>query len=287
MPRIPSANPDFTRLNGPSTNPGYMHGALVRKSYIPVAFQITSPYDFTKVLLPHALVMHVNPANFNETFTKKVERIQTRGGWVEQHWGDELTEISADGSTGAFMNIYTGLSSILRRRTIAWDRFRDLHDLYRNNGSLWDPNGAIVLQGQIMLMYDKGTYIGTFRTFDFEETADTPFVFQIHWSFKVLKVIFQAPIAAPGQPVFGPNARVPSFQGQNTLPAVAAPIQAAVLSAQAQAASDARTEQAQAEATVNAGLAVASNLYNSFTGPSIPTTVDPSVGRNTGSKNEP
>ena len=40
---------------------------------------------------PHALVMHVNPSNFNESYTKKIERIQTRGGFVEQHWGDELS----------------------------------------------------------------------------------------------------------------------------------------------------------------------------------------------------
>ena len=222
MPRIKSANPDnFKQLTEPSTTQtGYVHGADVRRSFIPVAFQVTSPYDNTKVLLPHSLVMHVNPANFNESFTKKVERIQTRGGWVEQHWGDDLTEISADGSTGAFMNIYTGLASILRRRTIAWDRFRDLHDLFRNNGSLYDPSGAIVLQGAVMLMYDRGTYIGTFRSFEFEETADAPFTFHVSWNFKVTKVIFQMPLSCLGMPVFGPSGRAPVFQGQNTLKAI-------------------------------------------------------------------
>ena len=161
--------------------------------------------------------MHVNPQNYTESHTKKVERIQTRGGFVEQHWGDELTEISADGSTGAFMNIYTGLSSVLRHRTIAWDRYRDLHDLFRNNGSVFDPFGNIVLQGHIMLMYDRGTYIGFFRTFEFEETDDQPFSFKLSWNFKVEEELMKIPglVQDPNQRGKANFGNVPSFQSQN------------------------------------------------------------------------
>jgi hypothetical protein len=170
---------------------------------------VTSPFDRNVVLLPHALVMHVNPSNMTITSNHKVERIQTRGVWVEQHWGDELDEISCDGTTGAFMNLYTGLSSVLRQQTIAWDRFRDLYDLYRNNGSLYDPYGNIVLQGNIMLMYDRGVYLGTFRSFEVEETDATPFSFTIAWTFKVEVTLLQLP---QGQ---APSLGAPAFQGQN------------------------------------------------------------------------
>jgi hypothetical protein len=227
MPYIRSANPNFDRLDAPSESPGYIHGAASKRSFIPVAFQVTSPYNIQKVLLPHALVMHVNPANFNETYTKKIERIQTKGGFVEQHWGDDLSEISGDGSTGAFMNIYTGLSSVLRRRTIAYDRYRDLHDLFRHNGSVYDPYGNIVLQGQIMLMFDRGTFLGTFRSFEFEETADSPFAFKINWSFKVEHIIYYIPGAGSGDPIYGPAARAPAFQYKNTEKAPNAVAQAA------------------------------------------------------------
>jgi len=163
-------------------------------------------------MLPHALVMHVNPASFAETFTKKIERIQTRGGFVEQHWGDDLGDINCDGSTGAFMNIYTGLSSIVRQRTIAWDRYRDLYDLYRNNGSLIDPYGNIVLQGRVMVMYDRGTYLGHFKSFSVEETDDSPFAFKVSWSFKVETTIYQIPIND-----FGPAAKTtPGFGNATT-----------------------------------------------------------------------
>lgn len=218
MPAIRSANPDFPILHEPGL-PEYPHPATKRRGRIPMAFQVTSPFSRLKALLPHALVLHVNPSSFQLTHQKVVERIQTRGGWVEQHWGDQLDEVRCEGSTGAFMNIYTGLASVLRQRTIAWDRFRDLHDLYRNNGSVYDPSGSIVLQGQIMLMYDRGVYTGTFRTFEFEETADSPFAFRLSWAFKVEHTIWHIPGAGTGQPIWGPDARAPAFQGQNALEA--------------------------------------------------------------------
>jgi len=197
MVYLRSANPDFQKINsGDENKTGYLHPAERRKGAIPVAFQITSPFNRKKLLLPHALVMHINPSNWDETHTKKIERFQTRGGWVEQHWGDELTEISASGSTGAFMNVYTGLSSILRQRTIAWDRYRDLVDLFKNNAALHDPSGSIVLQGHVMLMFDRGTYLGRFRAFDVEETDESPFAFSMNWTFKVEHTILQVASSA-------------------------------------------------------------------------------------------
>ncbi len=226
---IPSANFDFQPNPAPTTSPQYYHPANTRYGTIPMAFQITSPMNVLEAILPHALVMHVNPANFGETFTKKIERIQTRGGFVEQHWGDELTEIAADGSTGAFMNLYSGTSSLLRDQTIAWDRYRDLHDLYRNNGDVYDPYGNIVLRGNVMLMYDKGIYIGYFRSFDIEETDASPFTFAVSWNFKVEQIIQQIP-GVVGNFGYGvPQQTVgvyPPFQTGNTTNAAVGPASA-------------------------------------------------------------
>lgn len=209
MPHIRSANPDFTRSEVPTQEPAYRHGMESRRSSVPMAFQITSPFNSRRALLPHALVMHVNPQSYSENHSKRVERIQTRGGFVEQHWGDDLTEISADGSTGAFMNIYTGLSSALRHKTIAWDRYRDLHDLYRCNGSVFDPYGNIVLQGHVMLMFDRGTYLGHFTTFEVEETDDQPFAFKISWAFKVEEELLKVPGLGINPASRGVSGRVP------------------------------------------------------------------------------
>jgi hypothetical protein len=189
-----------------------------------MAFQVMSPVNERTALLPHALVLHINPQNLSETHNKKVERIQTMGGWVEQHWPDELSEFTADQVTGSFMNIKTGLSSLVRQRTIAWSRFRDLYDLYRNNGSVYGPDGSIVLQGQILLMFDRGSYYGTFRNFRVEETADSPFMFKLNWTFKVERTVTSIPRYHNQN-----QARAPLFQGTNAAPIqVTAPIQTGV-----------------------------------------------------------
>lgn len=182
-----------------------------------MAFQVTSPFNRRLVLLPHALVLHVNPMSLQETSNQKVERFMTRGAFVEQHWPSDLSEISADQSTGAFMNIQTGLTSVLRQKTIAWDRYRDLHDLFKNNAGLRDPFGNVVLQGQIMLMYDKGTYLGTFRNFEWSDTDDSPFAFQLNWTFKVEETIVSADMALHLRSF---NAPSPQFQTINTAPRV-------------------------------------------------------------------
>lgn len=216
MPAIKSPNPQSGATSGavPTHDPNYQHPAERRSSLgIPIMFQVTSPFNRRVVLLPHALVLHVNPSSFEETHMQKKETIQTRGGFVEQHWGHELTEISASGTTGSFMNIRTGLSSLVRQHTIAWDRYRDLVELYHNNGSVYDPHGSIVLQGHIMLMYDRGSYLGTFRTFETTETDESPFAFQIAWSFKVDRPVVKIPGAT-----HGPSARVPSFQSRTSIP---------------------------------------------------------------------
>jgi hypothetical protein len=219
MARINSPNKDALRASVPTPMPGYdsIHPATTKKGAIPMAFQITSPFNRRLCLLPHALVLHVNPLSLQEANNQKIEKIQTRGGWVEQHWGPDLTEISADQTTGAFMNIHTGLTAVLRNRTIAWDRFKDLHDLFKNNGSVYDPYGAVVLQGSVMLMYDKGIFLGTFRSFEFEETDETPFSFSLNWSFKVEHTISLIDSSFGARGGYG---KAPSFQSNNKAAAV-------------------------------------------------------------------
>lgn len=210
--RIPSPNPDLEAISVPGI-PGYTHPVDARPTTrpIPLAFQVSSPFNRWTALLPHALVLHVNPMSLQESYNQKVERFQTMGGFQEQHWGHELGEISADQSTGAFMNVRTGLTSVLRQRTIAWDRFRDLHDLFRNNGAVYDPSGNVVLQGQIVLMYDRGVFFGGFRSFSWEETDDSPFAFKVNWSFKVESVVMNIDSSTTG--VGSPG---PQFQTLNT-----------------------------------------------------------------------
>ncbi len=131
------------------------------------------------------LLLHVNPDNFGKKYAPIVTRDVTRGGYIEYHWGDVLDELSASGSTGAFISTRVGLANGNRRASIAFAKFQDFLALYRNNGMIYDDNGNIIFSGQIRILFDGNIYNGYFTTFNPAEDAENPFTFDLNWTFKV------------------------------------------------------------------------------------------------------
>ena len=159
----------------------------------PVVFDILGP-DWATSILPegYRLVLHVNPQSMSLKYSRQVERIQTWGGWVEQHWGDAVNNISFEMATGGMMRLYSGLSHTTnpsfggtRRETIAYDKYLDILALFKNNGSVYDVNGVIVLQGIIKVMFDGGIYLGWFDDFSVTESSEKPYQFTMNASFTV------------------------------------------------------------------------------------------------------
>jgi hypothetical protein len=68
-----------------------------------------------------------------------------------------------------------------------------------------------------MLMYDRGTYIGYFRSFEVEETDEQPFVFKLSWNFKVEEELMKIPALGvnPAARGTGNYVNVPQFQSRN------------------------------------------------------------------------
>lgn len=131
------------------------------------------------------MVMHINPETWEESYTKLINRTMTRGGFVEQHWGEELDTISCSGSTGAFVSVRSGLSMLNRKASIAYRKYLELVALYRNNGSVYDQRGNIVFHGGINLHFDSNIYTGYFENLTVNETADNGFTFKVDFSYKV------------------------------------------------------------------------------------------------------
>ena len=161
----------------------------------PVVFDITGPDGITSIL-PNdlKLVLHVNPTSFKLSYQKIINRVQTKGGFVEQHWGEGLHSITLEAVTGGFMRLYTGLSNITgdgedvggnRRETIAYDKFLDFLALFHNNASIYDDNGNIVFQGRIKISFDGHTHFGWFQSFSVSESAEKPYQFNMSASFTV------------------------------------------------------------------------------------------------------
>lgn len=149
----------------------------------PVVWDILAP-DKQTSLLPDdvKLVMHVNPRTMKLNYQKLITRFQTRGGFVEQHWGDALEDINFEAATGAFVRLYSGLSNIGgvaggpgRRETIAYDRLLDELALFHGNGAIYDVEGAIALQGYLQVSFDGAIYIGWWDSdFTISEDASSP-----------------------------------------------------------------------------------------------------------------
>jgi hypothetical protein len=161
----------------------------------PVVFDILAP-DRETSLLPEGLklVLHVNPSSMKFSYEKAIERIQTKGGYVEQHWGEGARTITFDIATGGFKRLYSGLSNVTgggfdtggtRRETIAYDKYLDMLALFHNNGSIYDTRGQIVFQGIIKVTFDGGIYFGWFTSFNVNEAAEKPFQFDLSASFTV------------------------------------------------------------------------------------------------------
>ena len=159
----------------------------------PVIFDILGPDRETSILpSEYRLVLWANPSELSFTYTRKVERIQTRGGWVEQHWGDDANTMSITAATGGFMRLHSGLSNVTnpdlggtRRDTLAYDRYLDFLSLFHNNGSVYDVHGNVGLQGIIKVTFDGGVYLGWFTSFTVAESAEKPFQFDLTADFDI------------------------------------------------------------------------------------------------------
>jgi len=181
-----------------------------RRGRRPVIFDILLPDRETSLLDQVAgglrLVLHVNPRTMQLSYAKQIERVQTRAGFVEFHWGDATEEISFEAATGGFMRLYTGLSNIGgsssgdqgRRETIAYDKYLDLLALFHNNGAIYDVFGNIAAQGYIKITFDGASHIGWFDgQFTVAEAAETPYQFNLSARFLIDREIMRFQSARP------------------------------------------------------------------------------------------
>lgn len=153
---------------------------------VPVLFQVVSP-DMDTLLLPDFLFLHVNPSSLDFSYAKVKAVMNTLGGFVEQHFGDQLTSISASQSTGAFVSVERGVTTFDRKNTIAYRKYQQLLSVFKSNGSVYDDKGVIQFHGRIRIVFGGGIYDGYFTDFSVDESAEKPYQFDMSWSFKVTK----------------------------------------------------------------------------------------------------
>jgi len=156
----------------------------------PVVFDVVIPSEL-KLNKPPSLVMDINPQNLKQEFTKVKNLYQTLEGWVEEHYGDELDTISCDASSAGFYTPKAGLTHIDRKSSQAYRNFKDVLDLYSNNGKTYDKRGIPIYDGNIQITFDGGIYLGLFETFTYDDIAENPYRMTFSFNFKVEETIYR------------------------------------------------------------------------------------------------
>jgi hypothetical protein len=150
---------------------------------------VIDPSTKVEVFVP-SLQLHVNPSSMGMSYRKNISRNRTRGGFVEEHFGDELDTVQISASTGTFFSFDSGPSTVDRHRTLAMVNFQEVLALYRNNACVYDSKGVIIAQGFVTINWDNYKFNGQFSNFTWEETAENPFRYTFNFNFEVHRTTF-------------------------------------------------------------------------------------------------
>ena len=84
-----------------------------------------------------------------------------------------------------FVSEEDGYTNFNKTNTKSFFKFKDILDIYRNNGNTFSNTGRVIKKGSIVVFFDPGTYLGYFESFNWVEDANNPFRFTFDFTFKV------------------------------------------------------------------------------------------------------
>lgn len=118
----------FSASQGPSQS-----GFGTRQSRVSNNRKAQNTRKLMRWLVPEMPIveMYINPQTVTYDYSKQVVETRTKGGYVLQYWGENITSLNLSGTTGS-----SGIEGI-----------NVLHDVYRNEQLMFDPY-ALALQGE-------------------------------------------------------------------------------------------------------------------------------------------
>lgn len=129
-----SSSPWQTGGNGFCANvPPSQSGLSTRESRIPNNRDGTSTRKLMKFLVPEGPIveLYINPQSIKYNHKKIITKQKTKGGWTLQYYGNDLTTLTINGTTG----------------TSGWEGINVLQDIYLNEQLMFDPY-ALTLQAE-------------------------------------------------------------------------------------------------------------------------------------------
>lgn len=109
-----------------------------------------------------ALKMDPNPESLVINSSKIINRYNTMTRWVEEHWGDEIDNITFSGSTYSFTvinnNEHIGLAVISRNYSEAYKFLKKFIEFYRTNGYLYQDESGYTMERETAENRDQFQY---------------------------------------------------------------------------------------------------------------------------------
>ena len=120
IPSIPDPGVAIRRAIPPSSS-----GDGTRQNRIPPNRSTRLQRNLVRWFLPEAGIvdMYVNPRNIKYNDKKIINDMRTKGGYIQQYWGEEKTVLNIEGTTGS-----SGVEGI-----------NVLEDVYRSEQIAFDP----------------------------------------------------------------------------------------------------------------------------------------------------
>ena len=164
-----------------------------------MAVQAQTKYLNTQIALIQqtpALMMLVNPSEFNRSYEQSVDPVKTRFGYIINMWLEKPLVISAKGTTAgqyAFQSDGSGgLTHMNRIQSISYQNLMSLVGIFKNNGNIFTDgsfgpsnSGLPLISMSCYIYYDNHLYIGSFDEFQITDDGNKPYNLAYNWKFTV------------------------------------------------------------------------------------------------------
>jgi len=142
-------------------------------------------WEIPAVASPGFIEMYINPNNLQTQDRKLQNTTRTKGGYVLQYWGEELTTVSIAGNTGdGGIEALNVLRDIYRSEQIALAKF-----LNSSGIDIKKRQSLAQMAASVVMWYQGQGQRGFFTDFQFTESADTIGLFAYNINFTVVETI--------------------------------------------------------------------------------------------------
>jgi len=143
-----------------------------------------------------ALMMLVNPSEFNRSYEHTTDPVKTRSGFVVNMWLEKPLVISSKGVTAGQYVFQSdgggGISALNRIYSVSYQNLMSLVSMFKNNaniftdGTFGDGNTGIpLISMSLYIYYDNHIYIGSFDDFTITDDGNKPYNLTYDWKFTV------------------------------------------------------------------------------------------------------